>query len=161
MENIINNIKDPSWWFTAFFVAIIASVIAGFLKERIANLIGGFSSNLSEWREKRKKEEEIIIEALINNEAYFNIALFRVVVTHISFAISVVIYCTYPVYVSLVPHDKEPFFSFDRGFFIWKIFQPLLGFLTSLIAFKVSSRTTLVYKAIRKYRVKHNLPKLP
>ncbi len=161
MEDIANNLKDPSWWFTAFFVAIIAGLVAGFLKDKITNIIGGLSSSLREWKEKKEKEQEIIIDALANNEAYLNIALFRVVVALILFAVSVVIYMTAPGMLSMAPQTEDVLIPVDRAFLIWKVFLPLLGMFTVYIGFNATSRISTVYKAIKKYREINGLPKIP
>ncbi len=161
MEDIANNLKDPSWWFTAFFVAILASVIAGLLKDKIANLIGGLSSSLRAWKEKREKERETIIDALVNDSSYLNIALFRAVVALILFAISVVIYSTSPVMLSMAPQEEDTVFTVERGKFIWKVFMPALGTFTAYIGFKTTSRLSVVFKTIKKYREAHGLPKIP
>lgn len=121
-------------------MAILASVVAGFLKDKIENKIGGLSSNLRAWREKREKEQEEVIRALVNNETYLTIALFRVVVALILFAISVVLYSTSPVMLSMVPQDKDTIISIDRGVVIWKVFIPILGVFTAFITFRATSR---------------------
>lgn len=161
MEDIINNLKSPSWWFTAFFVAILASVIAGFLKDKIASLIGGISSSLRAWEEKREKKQEEVVDALVNNTSYLNIALFRAIVALILFAISVIIYSTAPVMLSMVPADKDQIISIDRGFFIWKVFYPFLGAFTAYIGYRTTSRLNIVFEAIKKYREEHDLPRIP
>lgn len=168
MENIANNLKDPSWWFTAFFVAIFASVIAGFLKDKIASMLGGLSKNLRAWKEKKEKEQEEIIEAIKNNDMYMNIARFRGVVALILFAISVVIYSTSvviysttPVMLSMASQDLATHISIDRGLMVWNVFTPIFGIVSVLVAFKTTSRLSLIFKAIRKYREMNGLPKIP
>ena len=164
MGNIANQLKDPSWWFTAFFVAILASVVAGFLKDKFEIWLGSLSSNLRIWREKRKIEREKVIEALLTNDIYLHIALFRVVVSLILFAISVVIYSTAPVMLSMAPSSygfSIMSMQMEKSILVWKIFMPTLGIFTAYIGYKATSRISIVYEAIKLFRIKHGLPRLP
>lgn len=161
MEEIAKQLRDPSWWFTAFFIAIFASVIAGFLKDRIEKWIGGLSSNLRVWRDKRQVNREAVIEALLANETYFHIALFRVLVALILFAISIILYSTGPVLISMAPESEQMSDHVEKGFVAWKIMMPVLGLFTSYIGFRATTRLSIVFEAIRRYRNKHALPKLP
>lgn len=57
MEAIYKYLKDPGWWFSAFLVAILASIIAGFTKDYLEKHFGIFltwsRSRRVELREKR------------------------------------------------------------------------------------------------------------
>lgn len=161
MENIVDNLKDPSWWFTAFFIAIIASVVAGFLKDRIANAFGGLSENMRARKARNRERQELVIGALLNNEAYLNIALFRGIVSLILFAISVVLYSGAPVLLSMVPQEESTSEIFDKGLMVWGVFMPILGVFSMIIGFKSASRMSLLFKTIKRYRETHNLPKIP
>ena len=47
MDKILEHIQDPSWWFSAFFVAILASILAAFVKDWVAVFISHFSKRTS------------------------------------------------------------------------------------------------------------------
>ncbi len=159
MEDIANNLKDPSWWLSVFFMAILASLIAGFLKDKIERWIGGLFSGLRVWRAKREAEREKVIEALVTNDTYLHIALFKVVIGLLLFAISVVLYSTAPVMLSTAPTSKDSVMRLDKAFLIWKILSPVLGVFTVYIGYKGTSRMSIVFTAIGRIRKKHDLPK--
>lgn len=56
MENILKFLHDPAWWFSAFFIAIVASIIAAFAKDFINRSIAKVS-NRYRVRKTRKDEE--------------------------------------------------------------------------------------------------------
>jgi len=77
MEQIVAYIKDPAWWFSAFFIAIIASVVAGFAKDRIERGLGYLSNRAREWQQRKSEEREKVIRALAQNEGFLIITMVR------------------------------------------------------------------------------------
>jgi hypothetical protein len=55
MDRIIDNLKDPSWWFTAVLIAIVASLLAAYIKE----LAGIFLSHVSSRFRRRWRKRKI------------------------------------------------------------------------------------------------------
>jgi len=160
MDAIANNLKDPSWWFSAFFIAIIASVIAGFLKERIEKWLSNTFSSLRSWRAKREAERNMVIEALLTDHMYFQIALFRAVVALILFALCSIMYFSAPVLLATAPEQSGHLIDIDRKFFIWKVFTPILGLFNVLVSYRAVRLLSLIFQAIREYRSRNGLPKL-
>lgn len=79
----------------------------------------------------------------------------------ILFAISVVLYSTEPVLINIEPEREQMFVHFDKGFITWKILVPIFGLFTSFVGYKTTARLSIVFKVIRRYRNKHDIPKLP
>jgi hypothetical protein len=77
MELITKNLSDPSWWFSAFFVAIIASIVAGFLKDRIERFISNISNSFRRRWATTLELRTKTIEALVENPTYLSFALHR------------------------------------------------------------------------------------
>lgn len=161
MDKIFSNLHDPSWWFSAFFVAILASVIAGFLKENVSQWLGGLSDGLRKWRERRNEKRDEVIDALISNEVYRQFVIFRFLLSVLGFVLLVILYFSGPLFITTNSEMQEPSIMFPLGFFVLNIFQPLVGLLTIFAGFKVSSRTALISDAFKLFREKHDLPKVP
>lgn len=160
MEAIIKYMQDPGWWFSAFFVAILASVIAGFLKDRIEKWLSKLFSGLKAWRAEREAQRGQIIEALLKDQTYFMIALVRAVFALILFALATIIYLSGPVLLATAPESSAPVAHIDRAFVVWKVLTPLLGLFNILVGYSASRRISIIGHAIREYRKRNNLPKL-
>ncbi len=160
MEAIVDNLKDPSWWFSAFFVAIIASIIAAFLKERMEKWLGNTFSSLKSWRVQREAERSKVIEALLTDQTYFQMALFRAGVGVIFFAISCTLYFSSPVLFVTAPARLGNELDNDLKYYVWYGLIVFLGTFNVWVSYKVVSRLSLIYEVIRKYRVRNDLPKL-
>ena len=77
MEKIVAYINDPAWWFSAFFIAIITSVVAGFAKDQIGRWLGKLSNSARELQQRRSEQREKVISALAENEGFLIIAMVR------------------------------------------------------------------------------------
>jgi hypothetical protein len=69
LNSIANNLRDPSWWFNAFIVGTVVSVVGAFLKdylERRFNLFWAAWSRKKRGQAKLRKQERI--EAWSQNE---------------------------------------------------------------------------------------------
>jgi len=77
MDHIIADLKDPAWWFSAFVVAIIASVVAGFTKDFIGRGIAAFSQHYRVRLNLYKTEHGAVVETLAQNEGFLIITFVR------------------------------------------------------------------------------------
>lgn len=75
MESINKYIQDPSWWISAFFIAVFASIIAGFAKDFIVKKFGSFLAWSKVHRKKLRDERQKYIEAWSSNEKLLIISL--------------------------------------------------------------------------------------
>lgn len=73
MHNIFENLKDPSWWFTAVFVAAIASLLGTFLHVWLSRI----SKRYSLWKESKRKKEEAEISLVASNETLIAVEMQR------------------------------------------------------------------------------------
>ena len=160
MDAIVNNLKDPGWWFSAFFIAILASIIAGFLKDRIEKWLSDTFSSLRSWRERKEAERSQVIEALLADPMYFQIALFRAVVALTVFALSSIMYFSAPVLLATAPEQSSHLLDIDRKFLIWEVFVPILGLFNVMVSYRAMRRLSQIFHAIREYRNRNGLPKL-
>jgi hypothetical protein len=160
MDAIVTNLKDPSWWFSAFFIATIVSVLAGFLKDRLEKLLSNIFSGLKAWRARREEARAKLIESLLADHMYFQIALFRAVMALILFTLFSIMYFSAPVFLATAPPWTDPAIFIDRSYMIWKVFTPIIGVLNILVAYRTTRRLSIISQAIREYRKSNDLPKL-
>jgi hypothetical protein len=64
MDQIIASLKSPGWWFTACFVGILASVLAGYLKDGFQLFLSRFSRRMRKRRWKRLRFDALQILAI-------------------------------------------------------------------------------------------------
>ena len=53
MQRIVEYLKDPGWWFSAFFVAILASLLAAFLRDWLGGALSRLSTRYRRYRLRR------------------------------------------------------------------------------------------------------------
>ncbi|MFL6207786.1 MAG: hypothetical protein ACJ74W_02985 [Pyrinomonadaceae bacterium] len=76
LDKILENTRDPSWWFTALFIAIIASLLAAYIKELLGKLFSRLSPRFKFWWQKRRfrRAVTIIVTACDTNRILFLIS---------------------------------------------------------------------------------------
>lgn len=156
MEAILNYLKDPGWWFSTFIIAIIASVIAGFLKDYIEKWLSTIFSGLKSWRARREEARKKLIEAVLADQMYFQIVLFRTVIAYIFFVIGSIMFFSVPVLLTAVSEHTTP----DRKFFILEVFTPILGLFSVCLSYRATLRMFFALQVIYEYRKRNNLPDL-
>jgi spore maturation protein SpmA len=158
MNTILSNLRDPSWWFTAIFVTIIAGVASGFLKEKIEKLISCISSHYKSWASARVEARENIVRALAENAQFLTLAYISVVAGLLVHVLAVIMYLVTTLFFDAAPHEAV---SGDTRFMIWKILMPLLGAAATYVGFRATARLSLVIRALKLYREKNGFPNVP
>jgi hypothetical protein len=160
MDAITSHLRDPGWWFSAFFVAIIASVIAGFLKDRIERLLPNLSSRFSVWRAARATARAALIELLSDNHSLLTIAYFRAVVGLVLYVMTLLLFFMTPIFDELLSNSGTVL-GIDRKFILSNILFPFVGVLAIVQGFRAAARLSLVGKAWREFSRKNNVPRMP
>lgn len=162
MDTIFNNLKDPSWWFSTVIIAIIASVIAGFVKDRVEKWLATIFASLRQTQMKHEENRAKIIDTLLNDNVYLGFALFRTLLTAIAFTYFLIQYY-FSIGDSSGSHSHR--LLTDAGNLDWSeiknILHSLLGSLTAFIGYIMSRRASIMLDASREYRKRNNLPKFP
>ncbi|MEL6128821.1 MAG: hypothetical protein AAFP00_03440 [Bacteroidota bacterium] len=117
MDKILELLKDPSWWFSALFIAIMASVIAAFLKDWISSIISIFSSSYRDWSNKKAIEQNKYIQELAGNSTLLIISYFRVMVGIILFTSCFLAYLLFQFGEDLVS-EKQAFSHGNLNFLL-------------------------------------------
>lgn len=144
MDKIAEFVKDPSWWFSAFFVAVIASVLAAFLKDWFSKLLSQFSNSYKLYRYKNLRKTVKTIQNIENNNGY--LAFFSI--RHYSMSILIVI--VFISYMVLLPVGRETFLAQS----ISKIM--ILFAMIPLISMHSKSKKELEV-GLRRYKLKNKL----
>lgn len=114
MTPILNNISDPSWWFTAFFVAIVSSVIAGFLKDKVERFLSRISESYRKRRSAAAKLRADTLEALVSNPYYLSFSMHRATMRLISWSVLTVMFLLMPITVAVVPEKYDALLWFNE-----------------------------------------------
>lgn len=155
MNGVIQNLKDPSWWFTALFMGILASVLAGFLKDHIERWLSSLSVNFRSARAKKAGEREQLIESLASDAQFLTLAYLEAIEGLLLFVTITLLFFALPGFIEFMP------LSPITGFPIPRILVPVTGIMSIFAAFFAASRIALVRQAYRLYRTKKGFPKLP
>ncbi len=160
MNSIVENLKDPSWWFSAFFIAIIASVIAGFAKDRIGLLAATLSSSMKLRQEKKLIAKQTQIEQLIENETLLIIKYIQAGVATIFSVLIFIMFLLSPMWADVMNNWCNTA-SFDPSCKLNpKTFAILASFAFGLLSvystYRMSSVLAISSEAVRAYRRKHS-----
>jgi len=159
MNNILTNLHDPSWWFTAIFITIIAGVASGFLKEKIEKLISSLSSRYKSWASATAEARENVVRVLADNPQFLALAYIGVVAGLLIHVLAVIMYLVATLFLDAAPHAAV---SGDaHRFIIWKVLMPILGAAAAYVGFRATARLALVVRALKLYREKNGFPKMP
>lgn len=164
MKQILEYLRDPSWWFTAFFIAIISSVIAGFAKDYL-EAVGSNLSTTAKLRQVRRSENrERFISALENSESYLLLSMIRSSGMLILMALSIILFFVSPMIsesFSVVCHVVERSCS-RADFIIGKLASfasvSLFGISSVLICYKTAVYAKAVAEGFDRFQRKHGLP---
>ena len=164
MRQILEYLSDPSWWFTAFFIAIISSVIAGFAKDYLETLGSKLSTTAKLKQARRSENRERFISALENSESYLLLSMLRNIAMLILMSLSMILFFVSPMVsetISVICHVVERSCS-RADFFIGKLASfvsvYLFGTASVLIGYKTAVYTSVVSEGFHRFQRKHGFP---
>ena len=161
MDQIMNYIRDPAWWFSTVLVAIIASVIAGFMKDRISQLISHVSTRFRLWSQKRTQQQEELIVVLSENPNYLLMGLGKAIMMAVMFTGTIIIYLILPVHAKFQPLSSLPSIDGLLNSIASVVIYPFFGGISMAYGYRTTSCLSVITKAIKKYREKNGFQKLP
>jgi hypothetical protein len=119
MDEILKDLSDPRWWFNVFFVAILAGLLAGFLKDEVSRWL----SRTSAWYRQRKaaalSRQEQQLELLAAQPTLLILHTIHASVTLLFFLFCFGMFLFLPVWTDLM--NVSPSFS------SWILLKPLPG----------------------------------
>jgi membrane protein implicated in regulation of membrane protease activity len=171
MNKILENMNDPSWWFTALFVAIIASLFAAYFKDFLNIVLVRVSGRYRRWRNMREAKNQAWVEATANDPTLLLISLLYVILNFMGLIFLIFIFMFYPIWTELMiasPKFASWMFSTpSMSILLAKILMVFLGVSICFFIFRLQNRTSRFKKAHKLYIQKHNgkrkqpLEKLP
>jgi hypothetical protein len=160
MDSIIQLVKDPSWWFTAVFVGIFASVIASYFRDGTSLITAHLSRTLRMRRQARLEKEQKRIDFLVLHPDLLIMEMVRVVFQLILFTGNVGLYISLPIFFDVINKTPElakyNFFSLKAPVEMMLIATSLTGLLAMITGFRISSRLKIPLKARRQYEKEKN-----
>lgn len=85
MNGVINNIKDPSWWFTAVIVAIIASLFAAYIKDLIGRGIASLSGKYRKRKEEQQEREKKLVADIADDPTKLLVSLGLLIINIVTY----------------------------------------------------------------------------
>jgi hypothetical protein len=155
MGNVLRNLSDGSWWFTVVFLGVFVSVLAGLLKDQIEWWLLSLSAALDDRRKARECLRRQLIDSLLVDGRYFELARFRATIACVIFAASSVLHFCGPMMLALQPEN------FVQSSVVWGVIAPGLGMSSMVMAYCAARRVELINAATAELRIRQRLPKLP
>lgn len=166
MTQIIEYIKDPAWWFSAFFIAIIASVAAGFAKDYIQASVGNLSAKAKQRVARRFEDRERALVALEESEGFLVLSMLRAVALLILMMSTIILFVVSPMWSEVfatwrqaVPTDA----SCSRDYLgrLVSLFASIVFGSTAVFAsFRAISVTRITMQGFHRFKRKRGLPAL-
>jgi hypothetical protein len=85
MNGVINNIKDPSWWFTAVIVAIFASLFAAYIKDLIGRGIASLSGKYNRRRQEQQEREKKLVADIADDPTRLLVSLGLLIINIVTY----------------------------------------------------------------------------
>jgi protein-S-isoprenylcysteine O-methyltransferase Ste14 len=156
MDKILKFLQDPSWWFSAFFVAIIASILAAFAKDWIGNLISHFSGSYRKWNQKRVAAQNERVNRLASNFDCLVISYLKSIVGLMLFMQSFSLFLLIPMWGNLMIRDPSfnsmMLFSSEYQLLFVKLMAVLLGLASIISGYLSALMFRFSNEAFREYR---------
>jgi hypothetical protein len=157
VEGILTNIRDPGWWFSVFFVGIIVSLVAAFIKDPIGNWL----AHTSGWYRNRRQRASARRRARVNELAADPILL-GLDTTRSGVLLSLFMFCflafllipmwSESVYSSHIFASWGPTLDREHGALFTRGLIAILGGLALCLGFIAGSAVSLTQDAYRLYR---------
>lgn len=164
MDQILNDLKNPAWWFSAFVFATIVNVMAGFVKDRVGSYLARYSDAVRQRRAAYLEKRAAAIETLSSDGAYLNIALTHAMAGFVTSSILIIAYLLFlqTAQIKTALCDMAPALagcsSLNRLSTV--LFPAFLGLMAAWFQYKATKRVSLVRAGVKAYRAKHGLSPL-
>jgi hypothetical protein len=155
MGNILKNLSDGSWWFTVVFVGVFMSALAGLLKDQVEWWLLNVSAALDGRRKAHERLRMQLIDSLLADGRYFELARFRATIACVVFAASSILHFCAPMMLAMQPAN------FVQSSVVWGVIAPGLALSSMVMAYCAARRVELINAATTELRLRQGLPKLP
>jgi hypothetical protein len=157
MEDIISNLRSPSWWFTAVLIGVIASVTSAFIKDYLERKLGVFLAWSQHKRDSLKQERQRILDKWSSSESLLTIALLRMLYAIVILMSECMIL---GFYVTILRINYNTALTTHVLSFM-QITYIIFGAVSLIwLSFHALSRIFLVQECFRRFREARDLPRL-
>jgi MFS family permease len=158
MENILTNLKDPSWWFTVVIVGLLIAIFGAPLRLVLFKLLSLLSSRMKENWERYKQKVERKVDWILSEPNILLLHSVKTLVFLIVFVASFLILLYLASSISLKTYMKVQI-SLAEGIFL--LVMMLIFLIVSISSAFISHRNiSLCFKAYDRYRKKGKQLKL-
>jgi hypothetical protein len=155
MGNILRNLSDGSWWFSVVFLGVFMSALAGLLKDQLECWLLSVSAALDDQRRAHERLRRQLIDSLLTDARYFELARFRATIACVIFAASIMLHFCAPMMLALQPANFVP------SSVVWGVIAPGLAVSSMAMAYCAARRVELINAVTTELRLRQRLPKLP
>lgn len=156
MDSITKLVKDPTWWFTAIFVGIFASLVASYFRDGISWVAAHTSKALRARRNARLAREQQYVHFLTGQPTLLLMEMVRTSVRFVLFLGLVGIYMSLPMFMDALSRTPEltsyDFLTVNSSRKLLTPLVPAAGIAACYVGFRVVSDLRIVLRAWREYR---------
>lgn len=148
MERIDEILRDPAWWFTAVFIAIVASLIGALIKDALLNVLAKISKSYRVRKQKRDKDLEDEINQSITNPS---LLILRFCKINHNALLTVFIGIVFFIGASIILFTTT---NENKGiiFYIFMCFSIISGVLSIIRCYNLLPQIHIMYTTYNKYR---------
>jgi amino acid transporter len=158
MENILRNLKDPSWWFTVVIVGLLIAIFGAPLRLILFKLLSLLSSQMRQKWERYKQKVERKVDWILSDSRILMLHSVMTLVYLIAFTVSFLTVVSFAILISLKTYMKIQI-SLTEG--IWLLVMILMFLIMVILSgFSSHRNITLCMKAYDRYRKKEKQLKL-
>jgi len=147
MDRIVTYLSDPAWWFTAVFIAILASIAAAFLKDILLSALSKVSNKYKIRKQKRDADIEREINECMSDPTLLILTFCRIISQMCALYSLVILYALF--FIMYISFSKD---GNIRIKFILIALLMLSGITVVFGLMRVNPRVSLMKDAYRKYR---------
>lgn len=147
MNRIAEYLSDPGWWFTAVFVAVLASLAAAFLKDAVLASLAKVSKYYRDRKKEQDEEVEKQLKLFLSDSTLFLLSFCRVIMqTSVFLTFFLIFSVMYGFYISL-PQDANIRIKVFLG-----SLTIMGGVATTYSMFKVLPKVKVIKTAHKRYQ---------
>lgn len=145
MDRIYAYLKDPGWWFSAFFVALLTSIFAAYLKDWIGAALGGMSVRYRNYRRRKLRLSAHTINNIAADPGYMVFFTVR----HSSFPVLAGLLF---IVMLVIPHELD-----EKAPWLGIIFRMFVTGIQVLTVFRAREWGRELSRGMRKYKRRRRL----
>lgn len=158
MDEILSYLQSPGWWFTTVFVAVLVSLLAGYVNNRIDQWLSRSSAWYRQWRASTLARKERELEFLSTEPSILTLRTIHAIVMFLYFVVFVLIYLLLPIWANamlaspeldtdlfrLIPRDQPTLKRLTKGMML------ISGIVACFAGFRAMSLLALSVRAYKR-----------